>query len=48
MLSLFLLSQAPRAKIFRRDEGEARDLAGLQEFMRSNDWAHDSVQCCTL
>ena len=35
--------QAPRAKIFRRDEGDAASLAALQSLMRSNNWDRDSV-----
>ena len=34
---------APRAAVFRRDEGDATDVATLQRLMRSNDWAADSV-----
>lgn len=35
---------APRAALFRRDEGDAADVASLQRLMRSNDWAADSVR----
>jgi Phospholipase B len=38
---------APRAAVFRRDEGDASDVATLQRLMRSNDWAADSVSLCT-
>jgi len=43
--------QAPRAKIFRRDEGDAASLGGMQGLMRSNNWRRDSVHysgfsCC--
>ena len=37
-------AQAPRAKIYRRDEGDAASLAGLQGLMRSNNWQRDSVR----
>jgi Phospholipase B len=36
---------APRAAVFRRDEGDASDIATLQRLMRSNDWSADSVGC---
>lgn len=35
---------APWAALFRRDEGDAADIATLQRLMRSNDWAADSVR----
>ena len=39
--------QAPRAKIFRRDEGDAASLGGMQGLMRSNNWQRDSVRFCS-
>ena len=35
---------AARAAVFRRDEGDAIDIATLQRLMRFNDWAADSVR----
>ena len=37
--------QAPRAKIFRRDEGDAASLGGMRDLMRSNNWLRDPVRC---
>jgi Phospholipase B len=39
---------APRAAVFRRDEGDATDIATLQRLMRSNNWAADSVRMLHL
>ena len=35
---------APRAMIFRRDEGAVRDLEGMMRQMRYNDYKHDPVR----
>jgi Phospholipase B len=35
---------APRAMIFRRDNGDVLDLASLKDTMRSNNWKHDPVR----
>lgn len=32
---------APRAKIFRRDQGNVTDMRGMKMIMRSNDYTHD-------
>ena len=45
---------APRAMIFRRDEGSIRDVEGMKRQMRYNDYKHDPVRVmpasspCTL
>lgn len=38
---------APRADLFRRDEGAAQDLAALRALMRSNHWRNDTSVRCT-
>ena len=35
---------APRAMIFRRDEGSIRDVEGMKKQMRYNDYKHDPVR----
>ncbi|XP_071106196.1 phospholipase B-like 1 [Haliotis cracherodii] len=37
----FSYQLAPRAKIFRRDEGKVVDLASMKKIMRYNDYKHD-------
>lgn len=37
----FTYEMAPRAKIFRRDQGRVDDLDSLKVLMRSNDYLHD-------
>lgn len=35
---------APRAKIFRRDSGDVRDLSGIKRVLRSNGWRSSNVE----
>ena len=37
---------APRAMIFRRDEGAVRDVEDMKRQMRYNDYKHDPVSTC--
>jgi len=44
--SFFSYNEAPRAKIFARDQGNVEDIESMMKLMRYNDYQHDEFSKC--